>query len=103
MMLIHPHSLIALFPDIGLSPEQVLTFIENGVDVSIDESKPHYQFKSDGLPDDEISNQFPNRDNPNTVRPQNFNYEIPRNPRPRELDDPGCLPMGPIGIITNLL
>jgi hypothetical protein len=54
--------------------------------------------KSDGIPNHPTA-QFPNKNNPNTIRPQSYTFYIPR--KPRRADKPSRLPMGPIGVAIN--
>ena len=83
----------------GLSPSQIDQFRANGVVIEDVDGVPHRRFQHPGEPSQEIKDQFPGFGNPNPVRPQNHNLEIPRRPRPRE--EPGCLPMGPIGMTVE--
>ena len=54
--------------------------------------------RSNGIPD-HTTGEFPNRNNPNRILPQNYTFKIPRHPKPA--DKPGQLPMGPIGVAVN--
>jgi hypothetical protein len=54
--------------------------------------------RSDGIPDHETGH-FPNKDNPNEIRKQNYTFRIPRHPRMADEITP--LPMGPIGVAVN--
>src|SRR5207249_675388 len=42
---------------------------------------------------------FPNSGNPNTIRPQNFRFQLPLVPTPAEVIT--TVPMGPIGVAVN--
>jgi hypothetical protein len=53
---------------------------------------------STGLPDHETA-KYPNRDNPNEIREQDYTFKIPR--QPRRSDTITKLPMGPIGVAIN--
>jgi hypothetical protein len=53
---------------------------------------------SNGIPD-HTTGKYPNRDNPNSIREQNYTFKIPR--VPRRSDTVGKLPMGPIGVAIN--
>lgn len=64
--------------------------------------------KSNGLPVDEPTGQFPISPNdsaykydtnPNRIQKQNLDFDIPD--RPVRAEEPGCLPMGMIGITTT--
>lgn len=54
--------------------------------------------KSDGIPD-HTTGDFPNRNNPNTIRKQDYTFRIPLHPRRADRVSP--LPMGPIGVAVN--
>jgi hypothetical protein len=54
--------------------------------------------ESDGLPD-HATGRFPNRGNPNTIRPQKYRFRVPAEPKPAE----GITPVGmnPFGVALN--
>ncbi|HZZ28045.1 MAG TPA: YHYH protein, partial [Pirellulales bacterium] len=54
--------------------------------------------KSDGIPNHPHGN-FPNKDNPNTIRKQDYTFYIPLNPKPAA--KPTKTPFGPIGVAIN--
>jgi len=54
--------------------------------------------KSDGIPNHTTAD-FPNKNNPNSIRKQDYTFYIPR--KPVRADKPTRLPMGPIGVAVN--
>ena len=66
--------------------------------VKVEVTDDHYIVRSDGIPDHETG-KFPSRDNPNSIRKQDYTFKIPRHPKPAK--EPGKLPMGPIGVAIN--
>ena len=66
--------------------------------VKVEVTDDQFIVHSDGIPDHETG-QFPNRDNPNTIRKQNYTFRIPR--KPVRAEQVTKLPMGPIGVAVN--
>src|SRR3954452_13202171 len=62
--------------------------------VKVDVSDDYLVVHSNGIPD-HTTGPFPNRNNPNTIRAQNYTFKIPRHPA--KADKITKLPMGPIG------
>jgi hypothetical protein len=58
----------------------------------------HVVVDSDGIPNHETG-KFPNADNPNRIRKQNYRFYIPL--QPRIADKPTKTPFGPIGVAIN--
>lgn len=54
--------------------------------------------ESDGIPN-HPHGDFPNADNPNTIRKQNYKFYIPLHPQ--KADKPTPTPFGPIGVAVN--
>jgi hypothetical protein len=61
-------------------------------------TETHLIVHSDGIPTHKTGT-FPNRDNPNRIRKQDYVFKIPR--RPNLAARPTKLPMGPIGVAIN--
>lgn len=62
------------------------------------DSADHRVIVSDGIPDHAYG-PFPGRGNPNSVRPQAYQFRIPMAPREAERAAP--LPMGPVAVALN--
>ena len=79
-----------------LTDVEIATLKADRVMVVEDYSADAYLIQSNGLPDRATP---PVENNPNTARTQNHNFTIPK--IPTDVDPPGCLPMGAIGIATD--
>ncbi|GAB4463904.1 MAG: hypothetical protein OHK0029_33280 [Armatimonadaceae bacterium] len=66
--------------------------------VRVEKTDSHYIVRSDGIPNHTTA-EFPNKDNPNRIRRQNYTFFIPR--QPQRAAKPTPLPMGPIGVAVN--
>jgi len=66
--------------------------------VKVTATETHWIVESDGIPNHPTA-KFPNRDNPNTIRKQEYNFYIPR--KPTKAKTPMRTPMGPIGVAIN--
>src|SRR5687767_14101203 len=66
--------------------------------VKVEVTADTFIVRSNGIPD-HATGEFPNRDNPNGIRKQNYTFKIPRTPKRAE--EITRLPMGPIGVAIN--
>jgi YHYH protein len=66
--------------------------------VRVEVTDDFYIVHSNGIPD-HTTGQFPNPHNPNSIKPQNYTFKIPRHPQ--KADRITKLPMGPIGVAIN--
>ncbi len=82
--------------DVPPELQQIAKQFHKNVKVSFTNSDMIIQ--SNGIPDHETGH-FPNADNPNTIRPQNYRFVIPLHPQRAETTTP--TPMGPIGVAIN--
>jgi hypothetical protein len=66
--------------------------------VKVTATETHWIVESDGIPNHPTA-KYPNRDNPNSIRKQNYKFYIPR--KPTKAATPTRTPMGPIGVAIN--
>jgi len=66
--------------------------------VKVAVSASHFIVQSDGIPNHPTA-EFPNKNNPNSIRKQAYTFYIPR--KPVRAEKPSRLPMGPIGVAVN--
>jgi hypothetical protein len=66
--------------------------------VKVEVTDDFFIVRSNGIPD-HSTGPFPNRNNPNSIREQNYVFKIPRHPVMSETVT--RLPMGPIGVAIN--
>jgi hypothetical protein len=66
--------------------------------IKVEVEEKFFVVKSDGIPDHETG-KFPNANNPNEIKKQNYSFKIPRLPEWSEKITK--LPMGPIGVAVN--
>ncbi len=66
--------------------------------VRVEVTDDFYIVHSNGIPD-HSTGDFPNRDNPNRIKEQNYTFKVPRHPQ--KADRVTKLPMGPIGVAIN--
>lgn len=72
--------------------------MQDSARVEIEVRGEYRQISSNGLPN-HPTGQFPNRGNPNTIQPQNYNFRVPANPKVAAT--PTALEFGPFGIALN--
>lgn len=74
----------------------VATALQNEVRITTDEN--YRYIRSNGIPDHQPG-QFPNRGNPNMIRPQNHSYRVPLNPQKADRLTPAA--RQPFGVALN--